>query len=103
LIGKRGFQELAELCYHKAHYLYEQICNLDGYSAEYPGEFFNEFTIHTPVPAKEVVDKAAEKGFFPGIRLDRFYPNMDHSLLIAVTEKRSRQEMDDLVEVLAQI
>ncbi len=103
LLGKEGFKQVAELSYHKAHYLHDQIGRLDGYSFTFDYPFFNEFVVKTPVPAADVVTALEKKGIFPGIRLDRFYSDMDHDLLVAVTEKRTRQDMDRLVEELAAI
>ncbi len=100
LIGKEGFKQVASLCYHKAHYLFGKMEELDGWEPMFNQPFFNEFAFKTPIPAQEIVEKMSEKGFFPGIRLDRFYPELDHHLLIAVTEKRTREEMDNLVEAL---
>ncbi len=103
LIGKEGFKQVAELCYHKAHYLHDQIKALDGYAMAYDHPFFNEFVVKTPIPARDVVSKLEAKGIFPGIRLDRFFPEMENDLLVAVTEKRTKQDMDRLVEELAAI
>jgi len=100
LIGKEGFKQVAELCYHKAHYLADKIEKETKFKLAFSAPFFNEFTLETPVPAKDVVDKLTENDILGGVRLDRFYPEMDNRILIAVTEKRTREEMDKLVEEL---
>ncbi|MBZ0264756.1 aminomethyl-transferring glycine dehydrogenase subunit GcvPA [bacterium] len=103
LLGKEGFRKVSEMCYHKAHYLQEKICELDGFRLLYNQPFFNEFVIETAVPAKELVEKMGKRGIFPGIRLGRFYPEFEHALLVAVTEKRTREDMDLLVEELSNL
>ncbi len=101
LIGKEGFRRTSELCYHKAHYLRDQIATKTKFEPAFDQPFFNEFTLKTPIPASEAINRLAEKKLLPGIRLDRFYPGMDNMLLVAVTEKRTREEMDRLVKELA--
>ncbi len=106
-MGPEGLQEVAELCTHKAHYLADQIAQLPGFSLAHPdAPFFNEFAVRCPFPASQLLDLAAEQGFLAGVALNN--PRLgsvgcDHGLLIAVTEKRTRQEMDQLVQVFAQI
>ncbi|NQV30196.1 MAG: aminomethyl-transferring glycine dehydrogenase subunit GcvPA [Candidatus Marinimicrobia bacterium] len=98
-LGKNGLRKVAELCTQKAHYLADAIAGLDGYSlgTKY---FFNEFVINVPGSAKVLGEKAASAGFFPGIALSQFDKASDSKLLIAVTEKRTKAEMDDLVSFL---
>lgn len=100
MIGKQGFKEVANLCYHKAHYLHDRIMEIDGFKPAFGQPFFNEFTIETEKPAKAIVERLEEKGLYPGIRLDRFYPEKKHWLLTAVTEKNTKKDMDTLVEAL---
>jgi glycine dehydrogenase subunit 1 len=100
LMGGSGLRELAGLCTRKAHYLQRGICGIPGFAAVSNDPFFKEFVVRTPVPAAEIVAAAPKKHFYAGIALDRFYPERSHELLIAVTEKRSRQEMDDFIAYL---
>ncbi len=106
-MGPKGLREVAELCYHKAHYLASQIAGLPGFDLRYPdGEYFNEFTIRTPRPAVEVLEHLAAKGILGGVALSE--PNMArigaaNELLIAVTEKRTRAELDRYVEALREL
>ncbi|MBD3167791.1 aminomethyl-transferring glycine dehydrogenase subunit GcvPA [bacterium] len=100
LLGKEGFRKVAHLCYHKAHYLHGRMSELNGWTPAFDRPFFNEFVFETPEPAEHIIDKMKDKGFFAGIRLDRFYPEMRNRLLVAVTEKRTRAEMDRFIEEL---
>lgn len=98
LLGKQGIREAAEQSTQKAHYLAEQISRLDGYSLRFDKPFFKEFVVNTPKPAGAIIDALLDKGFLAGLDLSRFN---DEGLMIAVTEKRSKSEMDELVSALA--
>ncbi|RDD30885.1 aminomethyl-transferring glycine dehydrogenase [Prosthecochloris sp. ZM] len=100
LMGKDGLCQVAEHCLQKAHYLADKIADLPGYSLRFAGPFFREFVVNTPVDASVVVNTMMEKGFFAGYDLGI---HDDSGLLIAVTEKRSRAEMDSFVENLGAI
>ena len=98
-LGKNGMKRVAELSTHKAHYLAEAINDLDGYSLK-TKYFFNEFVIEVPGTARALVSAATKAGFFPGIALSQFEKNSEDQLLVAVTEKRSKSEMDNLITFL---
>lgn len=98
-LGKNGLRKVAELCTRKAHYLAEAIGELDGYSIR-TKHFFNEFLLEVPGSAKALIDKAAGAGFFAGVCLSQFEAEADNKLLMAVTEKRSKTEMDALLKFL---
>ncbi len=98
-LGKNGLRKVAELCTQKAHYLAEAINDLSGYSVS-TKYFFNEFLVKVPGSAKALINKAADAGFFMGVSLSQFGEGSDSELLMAVTEKRSKAEMDALLEFL---
>jgi len=104
-LGPHGLRDVASQCYHKAHYLAGRIADLDGYSLRYPDAmFFNEFVVRCPRPAREIVDRGKEHGVLAGIPLseDRLSGIGDeHDLLVAVTEKRTKADMETLVNALA--
>ncbi|RKY61108.1 MAG: aminomethyl-transferring glycine dehydrogenase subunit GcvPA [Candidatus Neomarinimicrobiota bacterium] len=102
LMGKNGLRQVARLSLDNAHYLAEKIDTLPGYSLAYPDRpFFNEFMIHTPVSAEKIVEMGLENNIFAGLDMGRFSREWDHRLLIAVTEKRNQQEMDDFINFLS--
>ena len=103
LMGKSGLKKVAELCVQKAHYLQEKICELAGYASASSAPFFKEFVIETPLPAKEIIQKAVENSIYAGIDLGTYFPERKNQLLIAVTEKRTKEELDKFVEFLAGI
>jgi glycine dehydrogenase subunit 1 len=99
LMGKQGLQEVANLCLQKSHYLAEKIEAIGGVSVKYQKPFFNEFVVHLPKPASQVLKILAAKGILGGLPLERWNEDT-HDLMIAVTEKRSKQDLDSLVQEL---
>jgi len=98
LMGKEGLKEVALQSFSKAHYLAEKINEIDGFEIAYNNSFFKEFAVKTPLPASEIIASLENDKIFPGIDLKPFgYENM---LLIAVTEKKSKSDLDELVEKL---
>ena len=105
-LGKEGLRETAQQCYHKAHYLAGRIAELDGYRLKFDGPFFNEFCVTGPKPVTEIIEAAKRRRILAGIaphgrRMGRIGDPND--LLIAVTEKRTKHEMDALVDVLQEV
>lgn len=98
-MGKQGIREVAEQSFHKAHYLAEKINEIPGFKLANDKPFFNEFLVETPVAAEIIVKEGKENGFLPGFDPSRF-EGAKSGLLIAVTEKRTKEEMDNFVEFL---
>jgi len=101
LLGKAGLKETAQLCADKASYAWQRISSIKGVRPRFKAKwFFNEFVIELPANAADVAGKLIEKGFAAGFPLSRYYSGMENSLLIAVTEKRTRQQIGMLAEAL---
>lgn len=96
-LGKEGIQEVAEQCVQKAAYLADRISGIEGFSLSWKAPFFNEFAVKCPVDADKVVKALEQKKILAGYPLGHAYPELKDHLLIAVTEKRTKSEMDDLV------
>jgi glycine dehydrogenase subunit 1 len=103
LLGKNGLRQVAELCFHKAHYAAGAIANLSGYSLWSSAPYFNEFVIHTPAPASEINDLLLDHDILGGYDLGQDYPDLSRHMLIAVTEMNTREAIDKLVEVLSEV
>ncbi len=103
LLGKHGFQEVAEACYHKAHYAAESISTLDGYRLWSKDPFFNEFVVECPVSVGELNHHLLENSIIGGYDLGKDYPGMGNCMLIAVTEMNSKEDIDLLVDILAEV
>ena len=103
LLGKHGLRQVAELNYHKAHYAADSIANLSGYRLMSDDTFFNEFVVQCPLSVAEINEHLLEHGILGGYDLGRDYAGMENYLLIAVTEMNSREDIDTLVDVLAEV
>lgn len=98
-LGKQGLRQVAELCAQKSHYLADEIAKLPGYEAPFGARYLKEFVVKCPRPVSEI--NAGLREFIGGLDLGRFYPDLANHMLLCVTEKRSRAEIDALVEGLA--
>ena len=103
LLGKQGMHQVAELCYHNAHYLAHQIAALPGYELWTDVPFFHEFAVRCPAPVEEINAHLMEHGILGGYDLGIEYPELKDHMLIAVTEMNSRQEIDALIDVLGEV
>jgi glycine dehydrogenase subunit 1 len=100
-LGPRGLEELGRQCAAKAGYAAERLTDVDGVELAFPGApFFKEFTVRLPRGAAEVRDSLLERGFLAGVP----DPMGDgRGLLVAVTERRTREEIDALARALAEV
>ncbi len=100
LMGKSGLPRVAELCLRKSHYLAGEIARLKGFQLLSTEPFFKEFAVRCPVSVKRILQTMRKHRIFAGIDLGRFDFSLKNTLLIAVTEKRTKQEMDRYLDVL---
>ncbi|UCG44363.1 MAG: aminomethyl-transferring glycine dehydrogenase subunit GcvPA [candidate division WOR-3 bacterium] len=100
VMGKEGIKAVACHCLAKARYLADRIAALPGFGIANQALFFKEFTVSTPVPARDIVAKGIEQDLLPGVDLGMFDNKWQNRLLVAVTEKRTKAEMDRLAEFL---
>ncbi|MFQ6121718.1 MAG: aminomethyl-transferring glycine dehydrogenase subunit GcvPA [Dehalococcoidales bacterium] len=99
-LGKRGLRQVAELCYHKAHYAAEAISKLKGYTLPFQQPFFKEFVVRCPVAPRQINQALYQNRIIGGLDISHI---MDNSLLLCVTEVNSKQEIDRLVELLGKL
>jgi glycine dehydrogenase subunit 1 len=99
-MGREGIKEVARQCLARARYLADRIAEISGFAIPIGHRFFKEFVVQTPVPAKEIITAGIARGILAGVDLGRFAPEWQNLLLIAVTEKRTRAELDALIELL---
>jgi glycine dehydrogenase subunit 1 len=103
LLGKTGMRQVAELCYHKAHYAAEQLSQIKNMGLCFNDPFFHEFALCVDRPAAKVNAHLLEHGILGGYDLGQDYPSLKNHLLMAVTEMNSKEEIDMLVEVLSEV
>jgi glycine dehydrogenase subunit 1 len=104
LLGKTGFKQVANLCYQKAHYAADQISRIPGFELAFPETpFFHEFVIKTPKPVAEINQHLQDHWILGGYDLSLTYSEMENHMLIAVTEKLSKYDIDDLVAALEEV
>ena len=102
-MGKGGMQNVAEICYHRAHYAAAGIDKLDRYQVISSGHFFNEFVVQCPKPVDEINQALLEEGILGGYDLQLDYPEAVNQMLVCVTEMNDRTQIDRLIQVLGQI
>ena len=103
LLGKSGLKDLAKLNYDKAEYAKSLLEKIKGVEVKRSSPTFNEFTVCLPKNADEVVSAMYKKGFACGVPLGRFYKDMDNYLLISITEKKTRAEIETLIKALEEV
>lgn len=104
LLGKQGLKETAQLCADKASYAYQRFTAIPGVKPHFHAKWvFNEIVFDLPCDATDVIGKLIEKGYAAGFPLSRYYKGMENAILIAVTEKRTKQEIGMLAEELEAI
>lgn len=103
LLGKTGLRQLAQLNLDKAEFMKQQLEKIPGVVVKRSSPTFNEFTIGLPRDASGVVAAMIDRGIVAGFPLSRYYPGMENYLTIAVTEKRTRAQIDGYVKNLGEI
>ena len=100
-MGPKGLRGVAELCLHKARYAADQLAALDGWQLAFDRPTFKEFVVRrTGGGVEPLVQSAAAEGIFAGVPLAPWYPELADCLLVAVTEKRTKDQIDRLAAVL---
>ena len=94
LMGKQGLKEAAELSYAGAHYLCDKLLATGHFSLVYDKPFFNEFLVRYDKDLDELISFYIMNGILPGVKMS------DGSLLMAVTEKRTKEEIDFFLSIL---
>jgi glycine dehydrogenase subunit 1 len=97
-LGKRGLVRVGELSAAKAHYAADRLREIPGVALRFDAPFFKEFTLRLPKPPDRVAARLARAGILAGVPLKTFDRKLGDCLLVAVTEKRTKDEIDRLVE-----
>ena len=99
-LGKEGLKELALMNLSKAEYAKKTISRIRGCKPNFTAPTFNEFVLQIEKEPEEVLEKLKKERILGGFPLAKFYPDLDHHLLIAATEMNTKEEIDRWAETL---
>ncbi len=99
-LGPRGLQRLGEVCLRRTARAAQVLGGLPECEVVYRGPHFKEIVLRTPLPASQLVQRLAARGFLAGPALGRFFSEMDDCLLVAITEKRTEDDIVALAEAI---
>jgi glycine dehydrogenase subunit 1 len=99
-LGATGIVELGELLVQRTAYARDRLIALPGVHALHEQPVVREFAVALDAPVGAVIDRCRAQGINPGLALGHDYPEHDNGLLVAITERRTRTEIDRLVDVL---
>jgi glycine cleavage system P protein (glycine dehydrogenase) subunit 1 len=99
-LGRRGLVRVGELSAAKAHYAAERLARVPGVSLRFAAPFFKEFALKLPKSPERVAGRLARQGFLAGVPLKSFDRSLGDCLLVAVTEKRTKTEIDAFAAAL---
>jgi glycine dehydrogenase subunit 1 len=102
-LGPQGLRELGETCSARASYAAELLGSVPGCSVAFDGPVFKEFVLRVPYSAEDVARSLAAKGYLVGPALGNWYPDLGDCLLVAVTERRSPEDIEALAKALAEV
>lgn len=97
LLGKEGLKEVASLCLQKSHYTFNQLIKSGKFSPIFTAPFFKEFVVKSQTPVEKLNSQLLGNGIIGGYPVEKAYPELADGWLVAVTEKRTREEIDNLV------
>lgn len=101
LLGKHGLQQVANLCYQKAHYAADQLSGINGFTlVDEKTPFFHEFVVKCDEQVDELLEHLLHHEILGGYDLGQDYPELQNHMMLAVTEKISREDIEYLSAVL---
>ncbi|MFQ6032065.1 MAG: glycine dehydrogenase, partial [Candidatus Zixiibacteriota bacterium] len=103
LLGKSGIKMVAFLCLQKSHYAFDEITKIEGFKKKFGAPFFKEFVVETPLPPKRIIRSLVKRNLLAGIDLAQFDRKLKNCLLVCVTEKRTKEEIDYFVDELRKL
>ncbi len=99
-LGRRGIVELVQLMLQRTAYARERLSAIDGVSLLHERPVVREFAVALQAPVDRVIARCREQGINPGYPLARDYPEHEDALLVAITERRTRADIDRLAEAI---
>jgi glycine dehydrogenase subunit 1 len=102
LMGEKGFEKVALYSFNNTQYLYQRLQQVRGVKIPYPSRIFNEFVWEVNNPL-EVIDRLYKKNIIAGYYLGQKFKRHKNGILSCCTEKKTKQEIDNFVNILGQI
>jgi glycine dehydrogenase subunit 1 len=99
-LGREGFRELGELLVRRTAYARERLAAVEGVELLHEAPVAREFAVRLDAPVERVLERCAQRGIAAGYPLGREYPEFEDGLLVAITERRTKAQIDDLAEAL---
>jgi glycine dehydrogenase subunit 1 len=99
-VGKHGMRQVAEACYHKAHYAAQIIQNVPGYEVDLEMPFFKEFVVRCPRPPSAINRALLERDIIGGLDVSS---QVENGMLFCVTEVNTREEIERLRDALVEV
>jgi glycine dehydrogenase subunit 1 len=99
-LGPQGLSRLGEICIRNTAQVAARLAEIPGCSIRFEGPRFKELVLQTPIDASKLIRGLARRGFLAGPPLGRWYPELRDCLLIAVTERRTEQDIAGLAEAI---
>lgn len=100
LMGEQGLKDVSRCSIENTQYLLKKCLAIDSVEKVFDGHHGHEVLLRLPVPVKDLLAKMCDKGYLPGVSLSEDYPELDNTLLICVTETKSKAEIDQFVSTL---
>ena len=103
-LGPRGLEELGQLCLRVARYAADRLAAVPGVRLAFPDQpFVKEFVVRLPADPAEISRRLVDHGLLAGLPLAGLAPGLEDGLLVAVTERRTKQDIDRLADAMATV
>jgi len=102
MMGKEGLKEVANLCLQKSHYTYDELIKTGKFNPVFTAPFFKEFIIKSKETVSELNKKLLSSKIIGGYDVEKHYPELKNGYLVAVTEKRTKEEIDFMAGKVAE-
>lgn len=96
-MGKEGLKEVAKLCFNKSHYAHDELIKTNKFKSLFTAPFFKEFVLISEKSISELNEKLLGYNIMGGYNLEKDYSELKNGYLLAITEKRTKEEIDTLV------
>lgn len=103
MLGPEGLENVASHCWANAHKLATKLADVNGVEVLFDADYFHEFVVKLSKPADEVIEAMAQQGILAGVSLATDFPDLDHAMLVCVTETKTEEDLDAYVAALQEV